>query len=145
MSVDEFFTKLVPFLYLPVTFESGGHVCEATLAVLMLLARLSSPRSLAPDLEMIFMQDKSRISRFIIAAQNHLFHNFAYTFAFDTRRLRAKVPYYAFQVGRKFGADDPHLFRVWGFLDGTFRHIARPRTSYVLSRPPHQTNSSHPN
>ena len=126
-TVDEVFEKLVPHLYLPVTFEDGGHVCEATLAVLMMLARLSSPRSLAPDLEIIFKQDKSRISRSITAAQAHLFSNFAYTFSFNTRRLRRNVPYFAHQVGLKFGAGDAGCFRVWGFLDGTFRHVARPR------------------
>ena len=56
-------------------------MCEATLAVLMLLARLSGPRSVSPDLEIIFKQDKSRISRFINKALGHLFRNFAYTFS----------------------------------------------------------------
>lgn len=125
-SVAEFFGEVMPHLYLPGTFEDGGHVCESTLAVLMLLARLSAPRSLSPDLEIIFKQDQSRISRFIIKAQEHLFNTFAYTFVFDTRRLRPDIPYFAYQVGRKFGADDSLAFRVWGFLDGTFRRIARP-------------------
>lgn len=125
-TVNEFFTKLVPHLYLPPTFEDGGHVCESTLAVLMLLARLSSPRPMAPDMEMIFNQDQSRMSRFILMAQVHLFNTFAYTFAFNTRQLRRKVPYFAYQVGRKFGATDPSRFLVWGFLDGTFRRVARP-------------------
>ncbi len=125
-TVAEFFTKLVPCLNLPPTFEDGGHVCEATLAVLMLLARLSGPRSVSPDLEIIFKQDKSRISRFINKALGHLFRNFAYTFSFNTRRLRRDVPFFAHVVARKFGADDPASFRVWGFIDGTFRHIARP-------------------
>lgn len=127
-TVAEFFLEVVPHLYLPATFEDGGHVCESTLAVLMLLSRMSAPRSLSPDLEIIFKQDKSRISRFMLKAQDHLFNTFAYTLAFDTRRLRRDVPYFAYKVGRKFGAQEPHGFRVWGFLDGTFRRIARPGT-----------------
>jgi hypothetical protein len=127
LTVDEFFFKLVPHLYLPTTFEIEGHSCEATLAVLMLLARLSAPRSLCPDLEIIFKQDKTRLSRFIRAAEEHLFMTFAYTFSFDTQRVRANLPWWAHQVGKKYGADDPSLFRIWGFLDGTFRYIARPR------------------
>jgi|EP00624_Nannochloropsis_granulata_P004415 hypothetical protein len=76
-SVAEFCGEVVPHLYLPGTFEDGGHVCNSTLAVLMLLARLSAPRSLSPDLEIIFKKDQSRISRFIIKAQEHLFNTFA--------------------------------------------------------------------
>jgi hypothetical protein len=127
-TVDEFFLRLVPNLDLPITFEVAGHVCEAKLAVLMLLARLSSPRPQCPDLEIIFKQHKSRISRFITAAMTHIFEKFAYTFAFDTGRMKADIPYFAYLVGRKFGAEDPARFLVWGFLDGTFRHVARPTT-----------------
>lgn len=79
-------------------------------------ADLSAPRPLSPDLKIIFKQDKSRIFRFILKAQDYLFNTF--TLAFETRQLRPHVPYFAYQVGRKFGAQDPHAFRVWGFLDG---------------------------
>lgn len=120
------FVTWPPALELPAEFQEDGHKCEGELAVLMLLAKLSSPRSLRPDLELIFLQDQSRISRFINLALSHIYKNFAHTFAFDTRRLRPKIPYYAYMVGRKFGVPLPYEFRVWGFVDGTFHEFARP-------------------
>lgn len=122
----EFFQTLAPALYLPDRFRVDGHSCEGELALLMLLAKMSSPRPLCPDMEMIFLQDESRISRFINAAMTHIYSRFAYTFAFDTRRLRANVDYYASLVGRKFGVPNPEAFHVWGFIDGVFRHFGRP-------------------
>ena len=139
-TVDEFFNQLVPRLDLPVTFDDGGHMCEATLAVLMMLARLSSPRSLAPDLEIIFKQDKSRISRFITAAQAHLFSNFAYTFAFNTRRLRRDVPLpLGGMMGRCLGGC-VCVGCVWGFSIG-WSWRGWTRSECRSPRPSHQSGS----
>lgn len=122
----EFFRDVAPALRLPDVFREDGHVCESELAVLMLLAKLSSPRPLRPDLEMLFRQDESRISRFINLAMTHIYTTFAYTFAFDTRRLTSNIEYYAYLVGKKFGVPNPEQFRIWGFIDGVFREFGRP-------------------
>ena len=64
----------------------------------MLLAKLSHPRSLRPDMENWFKQDKSRISRFIALALNHVYRLLAYTLAFDTQYLHEHVPFFAKQI-----------------------------------------------
>jgi hypothetical protein len=73
-----------------------------------------------------FRQDKSRISRFISLALNHVYRTLAYTLAFDTHYLHDKIPYFAEQVGTAIGAPQPEDFRVWGFVDGVFRRFLRP-------------------
>lgn len=92
----------------------------------MLLAKLSSPRTLRPDMEHWFLQDKTRLSRFINCAIQHIFTTFAYTLAFDTVRLHRDIPWMARQLALNIGWLDPDNFRVWGFIDGTFRKCLRP-------------------
>lgn len=106
-------------------------MCEGKLAVLMLLAKLSFPRSLRPDMEHWFLQDKTRISRFIRAAMDHIFDRLFYTLAFDYRRLHRDIPQMAHQMAEAIGIPQPHLFRVWGLIDGVFRRIARPKYRYA--------------
>jgi hypothetical protein len=102
------------------------HVVEPALAVLVLLARLSAPRPLRPDLEMIFGQDKTRLSRFGRAALDHIIAILGYTLAFDKVRLRRDIPALALAIGIKAGMPRPDVNRCWGFVDGTFRPIASP-------------------
>lgn len=92
----------------------------------MMLAKYSAPRSLRPDMESFFLQDKSRISRFIDEAVLHVFRNFAYTLSFQQRRLREQLPVYAAALAQYIGVPQPHLFRTFGFVDGVFRYCARP-------------------
>lgn len=99
----------------------------------MLLAKLSYPRALRPDMEHWFLQDKTRISRFIRAAINHVFDRLAYTLAFDYRRLHRDIPHMAYNMGVAIGVPRPDLFRVWGLIDGVFRRIARPKYRYVVA------------
>lgn len=92
----------------------------------MLLAKLSYPRALRPDMEHWFLQDKTRISRFINAAMEHVFDKLAYTLTFDTRRLHRDIPQMAHMMAEAVGVPNPDKFRVWGLTDGVFRPIARP-------------------
>jgi len=102
------------------------HRCEAQLAILMLLAKLSHPRALRPDMEQLFKQDQTRISRFIALALNHVYRVLAYTLAFDTQYLQEQIPFFAKQIGIAVDAPRPENFRVWGFIDGVFRRFLRP-------------------
>jgi hypothetical protein len=95
--------------------------------VLMLLAKLSAARPLRPDMEMLFEQDQTRISRFIRCAMIHIYMKFAYTLSFDTNRLRSQLRDMAYAIGESIGVDDVHGLRIWGFVDGTFRKCARPK------------------
>ena len=106
------------------------HKVEPALAILMLLMRLASPVRLRPTMEKEFLDDQTRISRFVDKALTHVFHRLAYTLAFDQRRLHNDIPYMARRIAATIGVD-PDLFRVWGFVDGTFRRIARPSEGYV--------------
>jgi hypothetical protein len=116
----------------PCVFVVPRHSCPAELAILMLLAKLSAPRSLRPDLELLFKDDKSRLSRFIDRALMHVFKTFAYTLTFQKRRLRREVPIYAVAIAQYMGASTSRQ-RAWGFIDGTFRYCARPSHEYVHS------------
>ncbi len=93
----------------------------------MLLAKLSYPRALRPDMEHWFLQDKTRLSRFIRAAMNHVFDRLSYTLAFDYRRLHRDIPQMAYSMAEAIGVPHPEHFRVWGLIDGVFRRIARPK------------------
>lgn len=92
----------------------------------MLLARLSAPRPLRPDMERWFGQDKSRISRFSRSAMLYIFHSFNYTLSFDYDRLRPLLPLYALRMAYAIGVPNPDLHRVFGFVDGVFRHCLPP-------------------
>lgn len=103
------------------------HVCEGELAILMLLAKLSFPRALRPDMEHWFLQDKTRLSRFIRRAMEHVFTHLAYTLSFDKRRLHRDIPQMAYAMGEAIGVPNPGDFRVWGLVDGVFRKMSRPK------------------
>ena len=99
----------------------------------MLLAKLSYPRTLRPDMEHWFLQDKTRISRFINAAMDHVFKKLSHTLAFDYRRLHRDIPQMAYNMGEAVGVPNPADFRVWGLIDGVFRRIARPKRRYAVT------------
>ena len=92
----------------------------------MLLARLSAPRPLQPDMERWFGQDKSRISKFSRAALFHLFRSFNYTLSFDYDRLRPLVPVYALKMAMAIGVPVIDNHRVWGLVDGVYRYCNPP-------------------
>lgn len=71
----------------------------------MLLASLSAPRSLSPDLVHWFLQDRTRISAAIDAATNHLFLHFNHTLALDSERLGQDKQRYAASVANQLGLD----------------------------------------
>ena len=104
----------------------------------MMLARLSAPRSLCPDLENWFQQDQSRISRFWREALIWFYYTFSFTLQFDKERLRQKIPYYSRRVGEALHFLEPSDCRCWAFIDGTFRRCCRPEFMYVHQcfRPP---------
>ena len=93
----------------------------------MLLARLSAPRPLRPDMERWFGQDKSRISRFSRAAMIYIFQSFNYTLSFDYYRLRPLLPLYAMKMALAVGVPRPELNRVFGFVDGVYRYCLPPK------------------
>lgn len=101
------------------------HLVEAPLAILMLLAKLSNPRTLRPDMEHWF-QDKTRLSRFINCAIQHIFTTFSYTLAFDTVRIHRDIPWMARQFAVNIGLPDPDNSLVWALIDGTFRKCLGP-------------------
>lgn len=123
---EEFFNDLLPLLHVPEYFSVEGHVCEGPLAILMLLAKLSAPRPLRPDMEVWFRQDKTRLSRFIRAAMQFMFRSFSYTLVFDDTYLRGLLPMYAQKIAMAIGVPEPDLFRCWGFVDGVFRSCVAP-------------------
>ena len=102
------------------------HNVEGPLAILMMLAKLSAPRSLCPDMEHWFQQDASRISRFWRAALRWTGKAFLYTLSFDKVRLRRNLKWYAHQVCKAAGGRQPIKGRCVGFVDGTFRFCCRP-------------------
>ena len=93
----------------------------------MLLARLSAPRPLRPDMERWFGQDKSRISRFSRAAMIYIFQSFNFTLSFDYDRLRPLLPLYAMKMALAVGVPRPELNRVFGFVDGVYRYCLPPK------------------
>lgn len=97
----------------------------------MLLARLSAPRPLRPNMERWFGQDKSRISRFSRAAMIYIFQ---YTLSFDYDRLRPLLPLYAMKMALAVGVPRPELNRVFGFVDGVYRYCLPPKGEYVTMR-----------
>lgn len=99
---------------------------EAQLAVLMLLARLSAPRPLRPDMERWFGQDKSLISRFSRAAMMYIFRSFNCTLSFDTERLKPLIPLYAMKMALAIGLPAPHHHRVWSLVDGVYHYCLPP-------------------
>lgn len=101
-------------------------MCDAKLAVLMFLARLSAPRPLRPDMERWFGVDKTRISRFSRQAMFHIFWHFNYTLSFDHARLRAVIPIYALKMAVAIGVPEPQHHRVWGLVDGVYRYCLPP-------------------
>ena len=107
------------------------HAVAPDLAILMLLMKLAHPTRYRPTMEMYFGQDKTRLSRFLNKALDHVFRMFAHTLAFDDHRLHDEIPYMAQCIAEKIGVD-PDPFRVWGFVDGTFRRIARPGEGYYV-------------
>lgn len=124
---------LLPILDLPEYFCVSGHSCDAGLAVLMLLSKLSAPRSVSPDLERLYRQGKDRISRFISAALEHVFRVCAHTFVFDTRRLKPKIPFYSYKVATVLGVTDVARFDVAFFVDGVFNPFGKPTHGYVAN------------
>lgn len=95
----------------------------------MLLARLSAPRPLGPDMERWFRQDRSRISRFIKKASQFIYDRFHHTLCFDGDRLREDLVGYAARVAMSVGLEDDadiEQFNIGMFGDGKFWHVAEP-------------------
>lgn len=105
----------------------GSAPCESGLAVLMLLASLSAPRPLSPDLVHWFLQDRTRISAAIKAAANHLFIHFNHTLALDRERVGQDKERYAASVTSQLGPDatqDTRGCRVALFADSFLLPVA---------------------
>lgn len=95
----------------------------------MLLARLSAPRPLGPDLEHWFLQDRSRISRFVKLAARHMYTTFHHTLCFDTERLQHKITEYSTAMAQRIGFTTPEEiadFNIGLIGDGTFFPFADP-------------------
>lgn len=92
----------------------------------MLLAKISSPRSLRPDMERWFLQDQTRISRFIACAMDHVLQYFNYTLAFDHDRLHRDIPAMSAKIAEAIQVPNRQIFKTWGDIDGTYRLCLRP-------------------
>lgn len=102
---------------------------EPALAILVLLARLSAPRPLGPDMERWFYQDRSRLSRATRRAAKHIFEKFHHTLCFDTDRLKQEIVKYCAAVAIALGFSDEAsalLFHTALFVDGHFFNVAKP-------------------
>jgi len=94
----------------------------------MLLAKLSGPRCNHPDLVHLFVQDRTRISKFITHATIWVFRKFHHTLTFDVAYLRPRIKRFARAVGRQVGLmtdEELDAFIIWAFVDGNFRQCAR--------------------
>lgn len=89
---------------------------------LICLARLSYPRRLRPEMEVIFGMRKSHISACFKTFSEALFE-VASQYLLNVNIWAPRMPMYATKIGKKTG----NLINIiWGFLDGTIRRIRRP-------------------
>lgn len=78
--------------------------------------------------------DKTIISRvcncMIVYVYNKLHHLVDYL---NIDRLKASLPDFCKAIGKKMELEDPSGCYCFGFIDGTFRRIARPRRYQMVS------------
>jgi hypothetical protein len=97
--------------------------------------RLSAPRYLRPDMERFWGLDKTILSSaingmvdYLYTTHKHLIENL------NIPRIKGSLRDLADSVGRKLNLNDASECFCFGFIDGTFRRIARPvqyqRVSY---------------
>jgi nuclease HARBI1 len=99
---------------------------------MMLIMKMSQARVFSPDLERFFIQSTARLSLFYRAALFHIEENFGHLLEIDREYVKENLPRFAEAIGDIMGMAEPHKCRCWGFIDGTFRPIARP-TRYQRS------------
>jgi len=81
-----------------------------------------------------FKQDRSRISRFVKVATQHVFDHFHHTLAFDEERLKLNLVAYAACIAWQLGLRDRDYilaFIIALFVDGKFFYVAAPIFGYV--------------
>lgn len=111
---------------------TNRHVCEGRLAFMVLLIKMSQARLFSPDLERFFVQSTARLSLFYRAALFHIEENCGHLLDIDREYVKGNLPRFAEAIGDILGMAEPDKSRCWGFIDGTFRPIARP-TRYQRS------------
>jgi hypothetical protein len=100
----------------------NGVVEPGRVALAMLLRRLVYPARHC-DLTQAFGWEKSRFSRVTRTLATYLYNRWHHLLHFDSNRLTpCKLGEFATAIHRKGSA----LNNCWGFIDGTFRPIARP-------------------
>lgn len=77
-------------------------------------------------MEREYGQSKYRLSRFVQAATKHVSSTFEHTLEFDKVRIQRDIHLYSTAIGVRLAIADPQANRCWGFIDGTFRYVARP-------------------
>ena len=100
--------------------------------MLILLTKITQARVFSPDMEILFKQSTARMSLFYRAALFHIEDNFSHTLELDQEYIKENLPRFAEAIGEVMEMARPDLCRCWGFIDGTFRPIARP-TRYQRS------------
>jgi hypothetical protein len=77
---------------------------------------------------LLFLQDRTRISRFVGAAARHILDNFHHTLVLDIERIRRDRRAFATAMAAQVGMTDPEEVRdswhVIGTIDGKFLKLA---------------------
>lgn len=92
-----------------------------------MISRCTLPRALRPDLESFWGIDKTYLSKIIINMTQLLYLGTKHLVErINMNRLRPQLRQLADAVGRKVAYHDARNCKCVGFIDGTFRKIARP-------------------
>lgn len=105
-----------------IVLESRNVVSYETLLIIYLF-RMAYPSRYRPEMEEIFGMQSSHISRAIECFSKALYKVARQYLKRELSIWHHKMPEYAAKIYEKSGALDC----VWGFIDGTFRRICKPK------------------
>lgn len=88
---------------------------------LIMLSRLSCPRFLRPDLELLWGLDKSVLSKIVSASLKWFYDRWHHALGFQSDRITPNIRLYADAIGRTACMPLPSACQCFGFVDGTFR------------------------
>lgn len=93
---------------------------------MFILYRLGHPRPLRPDFEEKFGLDKTILSRIINAMLAYIYDRTKHLLTLNIPRLNATMNELTSAISTGLDLTEPERCYCFGFIDGTFRFIARP-------------------